>query len=245
MKKLVGYLTPKIPDNAFTVELAQALFEAGMDTLELGVPFSDPVADGPVIELAGQRALANGFTFADLYEITGQLKGRDLLWMGYMNPFYHHGMETVAKKAQELGVSGLIIPDLPHEEAAVYAPLFESYGAALIEFVAPTTPADRVKAVLARAKKFVYLVAYTGITGAGGSEDLQPTIASIKAATKTPVYVGFGVNRETAALRAQGADGVIVGSAFVKILMDDSLTGDQKLKKICDEARAIKAAINA
>ena len=245
MKKLVGYITAKLPDNAFTIEAAQALFEAGVDTLELGVPFSDPVADGPVIEQAGQRALAGGFTFEDLYAITQALKGNDLLWMGYMNPFYHHGMQSIAQKVQQLGVSGLIIPDLPHEEAEDYAALFESHGAALIEFVAPTTPPERVKAVLQRAKKFVYLVAYTGITGSGSSEDLQPTLQRIKAATDTPVYVGFGVSRDSAKTRAQGADGVIVGSALVKILLDDTLSGGEKIRRLQEEARVIKEVINA
>ncbi|GHV10385.1 tryptophan synthase alpha chain [Campylobacterota bacterium] len=244
MKKLVGFLTPKILDNAFTIDLAAALFDAGMDALELGVPFSDPVADGAIIEAAGHRALANGFTFEDILSITSGLRGRDLLWMGYTNPFYHRGMERVAKEAAALGVKGLIIPDLPHEEAEDYAAQFAAHDLALIEFVAPTTPADRIPKLLKNARYFIYLVAYAGVTGAKQTEDLSVTLAAIKRASSTPVFVGFGVNRATARARAKGADGVIVGSAFVKILLDDHLNNAAKIAAITAEARTIKEIIN-
>ena len=245
MKKLVGYLTPKLPDTAFTLELAHALFDAGMDSLELGIPFSDPVADGAIIESAGHRALANGFVFDDILAISEGLRGRDVLWMGYMNPFFHRGMQTVADEAKSHGVSALIIPDLPHEEAAAYAPLFRTNGIALIEFIAPTTPKERIKTLVQNAQKFIYLVAYAGITGQGASENLQETISAVREATDTNVFVGFGVNAQTAKERAANADGVIVGSAFVKTVLDDSLSGGEKLARICGEARAIKEIINS
>lgn len=245
MKKLVCYITPKIPNSSFTVDLCGALYSAGVDMIELGVPFTDPVADGAVIEGATRAALANGFKLTDLYQISEQLKGNDLLWMGYMNPFYHQGMEFIASKCKDLGVSGLIIPDLPHEEAERYRDIFIRSDVDLIEFIAPTTPSDRIGKIAKNANKFIYLVAYTGITGSGKDEDLMPTIRSIKSATSTPVFVGFGVNRSTAKTRANGADGVIVGSALIKILMDESKSAQNRLDLIVDEARIIKEIINS
>ncbi|MDR2152657.1 MAG: tryptophan synthase subunit alpha [Helicobacteraceae bacterium] len=243
MKKLTGYLTPKLPDNAFTIDLANAMFDAGMDALEIGAPFSDPIADGATIEKASHLALRNGFIFDDLKVISAALKGRDLIWMGYTNPFLRRGMEKTVKEAAALGVSALVIPDLPHEEAQTYRSLFQENKLDLIEFIAPTTPKDRIAKILRGAKKFIYLVAYAGVTGAAQSEDLQEILAAIKAVSQTPVYVGFGVNRGTAKARAKGADGVIAGSCFVKILLDDALSNNEKIKRICDEARAIKEAI--
>lgn len=244
MKKLVAYITPKIPDTNFTIDLALALYDAGVDMIELGVPFTDPVADGAVIESATHLALKNGFKLHDLYSISHALKGHDLLWMGYTNPFYSQTMQGVAIKCKELGVSGLIIPDLPHEEANQYRDMFATHGVSLIEFVAPTTPESRIAMIAEKSSKFIYLVAYAGITGSGRDEDLLPTIRAIKNHTKTPVFVGFGVNRDTAKLRATNADGVIVGSAFVKILMDNSLTSSSKLQKIVEEAKIIKELIS-
>jgi len=125
VKQLVAYITAGYPDTGFTVDLALSLGENGVDTLELGVPFSDPVADGPVIEEANGRSLAQGFRFADLLTISETIAPRiDTLWMGYFNPFYQYGMEKLLQRAEMIGVNGLIIPDLPYEEATAYAPLF-------------------------------------------------------------------------------------------------------------------------
>ncbi|OHD92018.1 tryptophan synthase subunit alpha, partial [Sulfuricurvum sp. RIFOXYD12_FULL_44_77] len=135
MKQLVAYITAGYPDKNFTVDLALALGENGVDTLELGVPFSDPVADGPVIEAANQRALEAGFRFADILDISEAIAPKiDTLWMGYFNPFYQYGMEKLLERAQTLGVNGLIIPDVPYEEAKNYHNLFESRGLANITF---------------------------------------------------------------------------------------------------------------
>lgn len=245
MKRLVCYITPKVPDSSFTVDLCLALYDVGVDAIELGVPFTDPVADGTTIEKASLKAIASGFKLTDLYAISEQLKGNDLLWMGYTNPFYHQGMQNIADKCGELGVSGLIIPDLPHEEANLYREMFSKKGVDLIEFIAPTTPAERIAMIAKSAKKFIYLVAYAGITGSGRDEELLPTIETIKKSTQTPVYVGFGVNRDTAKMRVNGADGVIVGTALIKILMDESKSAKERLDLIVDEARVIKEIINS
>lgn len=245
MKQLVAYITAGYPDKNFTVDLALALGENGVDTLELGVPFSDPVADGPVIEAANQRALEGGFRFADLLEISEAIAPKiDTLWMGYFNPFYQYGMEALLDRAKAIGVNGMIIPDVPYEEAKTYHSLFENRGLANITFVAPTDGEERIAMITAEARKFIYLVAYAGITGSGKSEDLGEVLSMIKRHTQTPVYVGFGVNEQTAREKVQGADGVIVGSAIVNVLLDDSLSNTQKIAKCCEITRNIKSLIN-
>lgn len=245
MKKLVAYITTGYPSLDFTVDAALALSEAGVDTLELGMPFSDPVADGPVIEAANLKALQNGFKLEHLFNASAKIAPHiDTLWMGYFNPFYHKGMDTFIAEANKAGVNGFIIPDLPLEEARPYKPSVEAAGLSLIDFIAPTDTEARIKEIVTDAKKFIYLVAYAGITGSGKSEDLQPIITSIKKYSDTPVYVGFGVDTHTAKDKAVGVDGVIVGSAFVKVLLDENLSDTQKIKKISAIAREIKEKIN-
>lgn len=245
MKQLVAYITSGYPDKNFSVDLALALGENGVDSIELGVPFSDPVADGPVIEKANHLALERGFKFEHLLEISKEIAPKvDTLWMGYFNPFYQQDMSKLIPKAASLGVSGLIIPDVPHEEAIAYDTLFRENNVANISFVAPTDSAERIKTVVENAQKFIYLVAYAGITGSGQSEDLQPIITSIKENTQTPVYVGFGVNEKTAKEKAQGVDGVIVGSAFINILLQDDLSLTQKIENCSILAKEIKSKIN-
>jgi len=153
-------------------------------------------------------------------------------------------MEHFIAEAKSSGVNGFIIPDLPFEEALPYKPMIEKANLSLIDFIAPTDGKERIKQIATDAQKFIYLVAYAGITGAGQSEDLQPIITDIKEFTTTPVYVGFGVNEKTAKAKAQGVDGVIVGSAFVSVLLDDSLTDIAKIKKISALAKEIKEKIN-
>ncbi|MCB4744399.1 MAG: tryptophan synthase subunit alpha [Sulfurovum sp.] len=245
MKQLVAYITTGFPSINFTIDVALALAEAGVDTLELGIPFSDPVADGPVIEAANLKALQSGFRLQKLFDASLKIAPHiDTLWMGYFNPFYHKGMETFINEANKVGVNGFIIPDLPFEEAQPYKPIIEKAGLNLIDFIAPTDSRKRIKQIVTGAKKFIYLVAYAGITGKGKSENLQEVIADIKTFTNTPVYVGFGVDQHTAKEKAKGVDGVIVGSAFVKVLLNESLSGTQKITKIATIAKEIKEKIN-
>ena len=245
MKKLVAYITTGFPDKNFTVDLALSLKEAGVDSLELGIPFSDPVADGPVIEAANSKALQNGFKIADLLEVSEKIAPKiDTLWMGYFNPFYHKGLDFFLTKAKEYGVSGFIIPDLPHEEGKAYRQMFDEKDIALIDFVAPTDSKERIATIVKDAKKFIYMVAYAGITGADKSESLESIISAVRENTDTPLYIGFGVNEKTAKEKAIGVDGVIVGSAFVKILLQKDLTNSQKIDNISALARSIKEMIN-
>ncbi len=245
MKKLVAYITTGFPDKYFTIDLALALGDAGVDTLELGVPFSDPVADGPIIERANLLSLQNGFKIDDLFDISKEIGPMiDTLWMGYFNSFYHKGIDLFINQAIKSDINGFIIPDLPYEEAAAYKPAIEEAKLSLIDFIAPTDTPDRIAMISRDARKFIYLVAYAGITGSAQSEDLSSVIDQIRRHTDTPVYVGFGVNEKTAKEKAKGVDGVIVGSAFVKVLLDDLISHTAKIAKITEMAREIKAKIN-
>ncbi len=184
MKKLVAYITTGFPDKYFTVDLALALRDAGVDTLELGMPFSDPVADGSVIERANLLSLQNGFRLEDLFEVSREIGPMiDTLWMGYFNPFYHKGMETFIARAKEAEVGGFIIPDLPYEEARPYKPMVEKADLNLIDFIAPTDTPERITMIAKDARKFLYLVAYAGITGSGQREELSPIIEQIRTHT--------------------------------------------------------------
>jgi len=245
LKKLVAYITTGYPDLNFTEDVILSLKEAGADMIELGIPFSDPVADGPVIELANLKSLELGFKMKDLFEVSNKVaKEIDTLWMGYFNPFYQKGMDVMTQKAKELGVSGFIIPDLPYEEALTYKDSVESAGVSLIDFVAPTDDKERIQKILTNSKKFIYMVAYAGITGSGKSEDLSKVIENVRSVTDTPLYIGFGVNAKTAKEKSKGVDGVIVGSEFVKVLLDDSLCHTDKIKNISQIAKEIKDKIN-
>lgn len=245
MKKLVAYITSCYPEKSFSIDLALALAQNGVDSLELGVAFSDPVADGPVIEEANHLALQNGFKFKDLLDISREISQEiDTLWMGYFNPFYQYNIEKLTSVMHNLHVSGLIIPDLPYEEALAYEPIFKQHNISNISFVAPTDSNQRIEKITKNAQKFIYMVAYAGITGTAANEDLTPFISSIRTYTSTPIYVGFGVNEKTAKQKSKNADGVIVGSAFVKILLNDNLSYAQKIEKCCSVADIIKNEIN-
>lgn len=246
MKQLVAYITAGFPDRQFSLDLACALKEAGVDKLELGIPFSDPVADGPIIEAANLQALQHGFKMETLLDISSIIAPQiETYWMGYFNPFYHKGIEYFAQKAAEFDVKGFIIPDLPYEEARPYYSLMDQYALSMVSFVAPTDSKERIAQIIQNAKGFIYLVAYAGITGAHASEDLTKTIEAIKEKSSTPLFVGFGVNEKTAKERARGVDGVIVGSAFVEVLLNDTLSATEKIETIAQKAKIIKEKINA
>ncbi|WP_331775487.1 tryptophan synthase subunit alpha [Sulfurospirillum sp. 1612] len=245
MKKLIAYITAGYPDPNFTTDLALSLQEAGVDILELGIAFSDPVADGPVIEEANLRSLQQGFKMKKLYDMTQEIAPKmETFWMGYFNSFYAQGVQNISQIARDLGVKGFIIPDLPHEESRVYQPIFQQHQLSLVNFVAPTDGKARIAKIIEKSQGFIYLVAYAGITGSGTAEDLSSVISEIKATSQTPLYIGFGVDEKSAKEKSKGVDGVIVGSAFVKVLLDDSLSHSEKIKKICAKARVIKEAIN-
>ena len=159
MKQLVAYITAGFPDKQFTIDVVHALKEAGVDKLELGIPFSDPVADGPIIEVANLKALQNGFKLEHLFDVSSVVaKELETYWMGYFNPFYHKGMDVFTQKAVDLGVRGFIIPDLPHEEATLYAPLMNQNNLSMVSFVAPTDSKERIHHLVKDAKGNVYFL---------------------------------------------------------------------------------------
>ncbi|MCH9813923.1 MAG: tryptophan synthase subunit alpha [Epsilonproteobacteria bacterium] len=245
MKKLVAYITTGYPDLDFTEDAALALKEAGVDTLELGVPFSDPVADGPVIEAANLQSLQNGFKMKDLFEVSSKIAPQmDTLWMGYFNPFYKRGLDQLMIEAKKCQVNGFIIPDLPFEESATLKQKCIENELSLIDFVAPTDSKERIEKILTNAQKFIYLVAYAGITGSGKEENLSRVINDIRSCSDTDIYIGFGVNEKTAKAKAKNVDGVIVGSAFVSLMLNDALSFDEKIQKMQELAKIIKEEIN-
>lgn len=246
MKQLVAYITCAYPDVNFTTDLALSMKQNGADILELGIPFSDPVADGPVIEKANKLALESGFKLQSLYDVTQNISSViQTYWMGYANTFFSQGFDSIAQRASTLGVQGFIIPDLPYEEASKQIKALQKNDIKLVSFVAPTDSGRRIRKLVIKADGFIYLVAYAGITGDGKSEDLDEVIREIRKNSATPLYIGFGVNAKNAKHKAQNVDGVIVGSEFVKVLIDESLTNTQKIDTISALTKQIKESINS
>jgi tryptophan synthase alpha chain len=219
---LVAYITAGYPEPRDFLKLLQAV-SAAADAVEIGVPFSDPMADGVTIQRSSQHAIEKGVS---LSWILDELARRDfelsspVLLMSYLNPLLAFGYEALAKRATEVGVSGFIVPDLPYEESAPLAAVFERQGLALVQMVTPATPAERLHQLCAASQGFVYAVTRTGVTGdiALPPETAQ-YLAAVKAASRLPVCAGFGVRRpDQVALLGAHADGVIVGSALVEVL---------------------------
>jgi tryptophan synthase alpha chain len=227
-KALMPYVTMGYPALESALDIVPALAEAGADLVELGVPFSDPLADGATIQAAAQKALANGMSLALCLEQAATLRARGLslpfVLMGYYNPIMQFGLERFTAQAVASGIDGLIVPDLPPEEAtavhsgALYAAAM-SHGLDVVFLLAPTSDTTRVQTVTALSSGFVYLVSLVGVTGARESlpPDLADFVARVRAVTEKPLAVGFGIaTPEQATQVAQIADGVIVGSALVK-----------------------------
>ena len=218
---MMPYFTIGYPNLEESLEVIEAI-AAHSDLLELGIPFSDPIADGPTIQHSTQRALENGATTAHCLATLKTLRTRGVetpvLLMGYYNPILAYGEERFIRDAAESGADGFIIPDLPIEEAEMLGALSEEAGLALIQFLAPTSTDNRIAQVQKRAKGFVYMVSVAGVTGARRylRKDLAAFVAKIKSGTDVPVAVGFGISTpKQAAAVGMFADGVIVGSALI------------------------------
>jgi tryptophan synthase alpha chain len=221
-KAFVAYVMAGDPDYETSLEVVRGLPGAGVDVIELGLPFTDPMADGPTIQLAGQRALDGGMTLEQTLQLARAFREGDdttpIVLMGYYNPIYSRGVETFLKEAKEAGIDGLIVVDLPPEEDAELCLPAQAAGLNFIRLATPTTDDKRLPRVLQNTSGFVYYVSITGITGAAEAEaaDVAPEVARIKAASGLPVIVGFGVNTpEKSQAIASVADGVVVGSAIV------------------------------
>ena len=222
-KAFVAYVMAGDPDYDTSLEIVKGLPDAGVDVIELGLPFTDPMADGSTIQLAGQRALDGGMTLDQTLNIARELRKKDdttpVVMMGYYNPIYSRGVDTFLTQAKEAGIDGLIIVDLPPEEDDELCIPAQKAGLNFIRLATPTTDAKRLPKVLQNTSGFVYYVSVTGTTGAAAAQaaDVAPEVARIKASTDLPVIVGFGVRTpETAQDIAGVADGTVVGSAIVE-----------------------------
>jgi tryptophan synthase alpha chain len=218
----VAYLTAGDPDLDTSIRLFEGVAAAGADLIEIGMPFSDPMADGPLIQAAGMRALKSGMTLRKTLAMVKHLRARDpdtpYVLMGYYNPIYRYGAEAFAKDAAAAGVDGMIIVDLPPEEEAEFAEPAVRAGLDLVRLATPTSDAARLPVIVERASGFVYYVAIAGITGtrSADSSAVRDAVARIRKFTKLPVAVGFGIRTpEQAAEIARAADAVVVGSALV------------------------------
>jgi len=239
----VAYMMAGDPDRATSQSFLNALPEAGVDIIELGIPFTDPMADGPVIEDAGIRARKSGTTLSTVLEMATEFrKSNDttpIIVMGYANPLHHMGYAKFAAAAKKAGVDGAIIVDLPPEEDSELRAAFETHDLALIRLATPTTDAQRLHKVVAGTKGFVYYVSMTGITGASFAQagSVKDQVARVRAAADLPVVVGFGVKTpERAREVAKDADGVVVGTAIVKTLHEDGPDAALKLIRTLADA---------
>jgi len=222
-KAFVSYVMAGDPDYETSLEIVRGLPGAGVDVIELGLPFTDPMADGPTIQLAGQRALAGGMTLKKTLALATAFREKDqetpIVLMGYYNPIYSHGVEAFLTDAKIAGIDGLIVVDLPPEEDDELCVPAQAAGLNFIRLATPTTDDRRLPKVLQNTSGFVYYVSITGITGAAAAEagDVGPEVARIKAATDLPVIVGFGIKTpEASEAIARIADGAVVGSAIVE-----------------------------
>ena len=232
-KALIAYLTVGYPSVEATLEIAPALVANGCDMIELGIPFSDPLADGATIQRASHRALQNGVTPQRCLEVAAKLRKLvdiPLVFMGYYNPILHYGLDEFCAAASQAGVDGLIVPDLPPEEGAGLEKVTTEHNIDLIYLLAPTTTdRKRLRLVADRSRGFIYVVSLKGVTGARASlpADLEGFIASIRGVTTKPLCVGFGISTPQQARRvASLADGVIIGSRILEIVekSDDPAT---------------------
>jgi tryptophan synthase alpha chain len=226
---LMPYLPLGYPTLDTSRQLIRAAAEAGADVIELGVPFSDPLADGPVIQRATHIALQNGMTLAKCFDLVREARQAGvtipLVLMGYYNPILRFGVEAGARAAQEAGADGFIVPDLPPEEAGTLDAACRARGLDLIFLAAPTSTVERLRLVAETTRGFLYLVSVTGVTGARDqvAADLGEFVGRVRAITSKPVCVGFGIaSAESARAVAGLADGVIVGSALVSRIGDGS-----------------------
>jgi len=222
---LMPFLMAGDPDLSSTRAALLSLQAAGADLIELGIPYSDPLADGPVIQAAASRALGSGTTPGRVLEMLTGLKGElqiPVILFTYSNPLLNRGMEAFCRDAAAAGAAGLVVPDLPLEEAEKLSAIASDHGLDLVLLVAPTTPADRMGRIAAASRGFTYLVSVTGVTGVRTNLETRVAdlVQQLKAMGPTPVAVGFGISgpEQARQVRDWGADGAIVGSALVKVM---------------------------
>lgn len=246
---MVAYITGGDPTLAASAKIAIALEQAGVDVLELGIPFSDPLADGATIQAAAGRALAAGATVAGILDLIREIRktsGIPIVLFAYLNPVYAYGFTKFQEDALAAGADGLLLLDLPPTEAARNSELTSSSNLRTIRLIAPTTPPERLREITDAAEGFIYYVSREGVTGEQStlSSDIADRVAAIRALTQVPVAVGFGISTpEQAATVAALADGVVVGSAIVRKIGEIGDTPDLS-EKIADFVRPIAQAVH-
>ncbi len=243
---LVVYLTVGYPERASTAGLLRAALDGGADMLELGVPFSDPLADGTTVQRASETALRNGITLADcLAEAASVVRERDaaVLFMGYTNPFMQYGFERLAMDGGRVGLAGVIVPDMPAEESTELDAALAPAGLVRIDLYAPTTPNERLASLLPHARGFVYCVSLTGVTGARSTlgSDVAEFVGRVRKHTALPIVVGFGISSpdHVSALRGT-ADGVVVGSAAIDVVAN--ATAERRADRLREYVASLAAA---
>ena len=245
-KALIPFITAGDPDLKTTEQLILAMAKAGADLIELGIPFSDPVAEGPVIQLASERALQAGATTDKILALVSRVRKESdvpLAFMTYINPVFAYGIDRFMHDSREAGVDALIIPDLPFEEREEIIPYCSQYGIELISMIAPTSQ-ERIKMIAREARGFVYCVSSLGVTGVREqiSTEAENMVAMVKAVQDIPCAVGFGISSpEQAQQISQTADGVIVGSAIMQIVEQH---GVESVSPVAAFVREMKQSIN-
>lgn len=249
-KAFVAYLTAGDPDLETTARLIPALEAAGVDILEIGVPFSDPTADGPAIQVASHRALKKGTTLEKIIEMIAVLRGTSgipIVLFGYYNPILSYGPEKFATDAAASGVDGVLVVDLPPEEADELRRFTDPAGLAFITLIAPTTDSRRAGKILRGATGFVYYISITGVTGTAvpRPDDVRQDVERLQGMTDLPIAVGFGISTPThAATIAPLADGIVIGSALVRLIEENGKSAGL-IEKAASYAREIRKAIDA
>lgn len=246
---LVAFITAGDPDLATTAQALKTLDRSGADIIELGVPYSDPLADGPVIQEAATRALRQGISLEDVLNVVSQVTptlNAPIVLFSYYNLILNRGVEAFLQQIAAAGVTGLVVPDLPLEESQELLELSPQYGVEIVLLVAPTSSPERMKAIAEKSQGFIYLVSVTGVTGMRSQVEsvVKDRLASLRQVTDKPIGIGFGISQPEQARQVQqwGADAVIVGSAFVKRLADDS--PEQGIQAMSDFCQSLKQAIS-
>ncbi|HEY9725857.1 MAG TPA: tryptophan synthase subunit alpha [Chroococcales cyanobacterium] len=246
---LIPFITAGDPDLKTTAQALQVLDQSGADIIELGVPYSDPLADGPTIQAAATRALQRGVRLDDVLEMVKDVAPAlqaPIVLFAYYNPILNRGIESFLKQIADVGVKGLVVPDLPLEEAESLLKPAAEIGIEVVLLVAPTSPQERIEAIARQSQGFIYLVSVTGVTGMRDQIEsrVQDILQQIRTLTDKPIGVGFGISQleQAQQVKAWGADAVIVGSAFVKRLADG--TPEQGLSAIGEFCQSLKAAIS-
>lgn len=248
-KALIPYVTAGDPDLETTEQIIHTLVANGADLIELGVPFSDPMADGPTIQAASGRALKSGTTLAGVLQMVRRVREHTnipLILMGYYNPVFKYGSERFAREASEAGVDGVLLVDLPYEEAGELRSFLRPAGIACITLLAPTSPPERRRKLAAEADGFIYYVSMTGVTGSSRIDPraISPEVAQLRDHASVPVAVGFGISSaDDAAAVARFADAVVVGSALVKVVEAYADSPDL-LDRIGEYVASLKAGVN-